>query len=134
MTKRALLFALILLALTGLTIHYRVHPFLSSQNGTIQFSGTFFLANILPFIDVVCVTALFLSRKTVVYAYLLNGLLVIFGTILMTHFSIANLIAEAVPPAQWILNSLLPDIGIAWADFFVGKALYNTYLSTSEGH
>ncbi len=132
MTRRALLFALFILALTGLMIHYRVHPFLTRSDSGIQFSGTFFLANILPLIDVLIVTALFLNRKTIVYAYLLNGLLVIFGTILMTHFSIARLIADAVPPAQWISNSLLPDIGIAWADFFVGKALYNSYLSTSS--
>jgi len=25
----------------------------------------------------------------------------------------------------WLLKSTLPDIGIAWADFFAGKALYD---------
>jgi hypothetical protein len=46
----------------------------------------------------------------------------------MAHFSIAGLMADPIPPSQWIMNSLLPDIGIAWADFFVGKALYDFYL------
>ncbi len=132
MTRRALLFALVILGLTGLMIHYKVHPFLTSENGTVQFSGTFFLANIFPLIDVLVVTLLFLSRKTVVYAYLLNGLIVIFGTILMAHFSIVMLTAESIPPGRWILDSLLPDIGIAWADFFVGKAIFDSYFSTSS--
>ena len=124
MIRRSLLFALFLLALCGLIFHYRIHPFVVDGH----FSGTFFLASIFPLVDVVLVTILFLSRKTAIYGYLLNGLIVIFGTIFMAHFSIAGLIADPVPPSQWITNSLLPDIGLAWADFFVGKALYDFYL------
>ncbi len=130
MTRRALLFALFLLALGGFMLHYRIHPFMLADKGpgTFHFSGTFFLANIFPLVDVVLVTILFLSRKTAMYGYLLNGLIVIFGTIFMAHFSIAGLMADPVPPSQWITNSLLPDIGLAWADFFVGKGLYDFYL------
>jgi hypothetical protein len=128
MTRRALLFALFLLALGGFMLHYKIHPFLVADKGTVHFSGTFFLANIFPLVDVVVVTILFLSRKTAMYGYLLNGLIVIFGTIFMAHFSIAGLMADPIPPSQWIMNSLLPDIGIAWADFFIGKALYDFYL------
>jgi hypothetical protein len=127
MIRRALLFALFLLALGGFMLHYKIHPFMVADNGTAHFSGTFFLANIFPLVDVVLVTVLFLFRKTAVYGYLLNGLIVIFGTILMAHFSIAGLMTDPIPPSQWIMNSLLPDIGIAWADFFVGKALYDFY-------
>jgi hypothetical protein len=128
MIRRNLLFALFLLALGGLMLHYKIHPFMVADGGKFHFSGTFFLANIFPFLDVVLVTILFLSRKTAAYGYLLNGLIVVFGTIFMTHFSIAGLMADPIPPSQWIMNSLLPDIGIAWADFFVGKALYDFYL------
>ena len=96
--------------------------------GTVHFNGTFFLANIFPFVDVVLITILFLFKKTAMYGYLLNGLIVIFGTIFMAHFSIAGFMASQTPPSQWIINSTLPDIGIAWADFFVGKALYDFYL------
>jgi hypothetical protein len=131
MTRRSLLFALFLLALGGLMLHYRIHPFIVADKlapGTFHFKGNFFLANLFPFLDVVLVTILFLSRRTALYGYLLNGLLVIYGTIFMTHFSIAAFIAQSIPPSQWIMKSLLPDIGIAWADFFVGKALYEFYL------
>lgn len=124
MIRRSLLFALFLLALCGLIFHYRIHPFVVDGH----FSGTFFLASIFPLVDVVLVTILFLSRKTAIYGYLLNGLIVIFGTIFMAHFSIAGLIADPVPPSQWITNSLLLDIALAWVDFFVGKALYDFYL------
>jgi hypothetical protein len=128
MIRRSLLFTLFLLALGGFALHYKIHPFLVAEKGIVHFSGTFFLANIFPFLDVVLVTILFLSRKTAIYGYLLNGLIVIYGTIFMTHFSIVGLMANPMPPSQWIMNSLLPDIGIAWADFFVGKALYDFYL------
>jgi hypothetical protein len=131
MTRRTLLFALFLLALGGLMLHYRIHPFMVADKlnpGTVHFNGTFFLANIFPFVDVVLITILFLFKKTAMYGYLLNGLIVIFGTIFMAHFSIAGFMASQTPPSQWIINSTLPDIGIAWADFFVGKALYDFYL------
>jgi hypothetical protein len=124
MKRILLLIVLFLLALGGLIVHYSIHPFILADH----FSGTFFLSNILPFLDVVLVTILFLSRKTAIYGYLLNGLIVIFGTILMAHFNIADLMVNPIPPSQWVMNSMLVSIGITWVDFFVGKALYNVYL------
>ncbi|HEY3277027.1 MAG TPA: hypothetical protein VGJ94_10430 [Syntrophorhabdaceae bacterium] len=129
--RRTLVLALFLCAISGFLLHYRIHPFLVPDKihpGMTVFNGTTFLAFLLPLIDMFVVTALYLSRKTALYGYLLNGLLVIYGTILMGHFSIAQFIAQSVPPDKWIINSTLPDIGIAWADFFVGKALYDLYL------
>lgn len=98
------------------------------QPGISVFDPTRFLAFIFPLLDVVVVTILFLSRKTAAYGYLLNGLIVIYGTIFMTHFSLAEMVSKAIPLSQMPLKSTLPDIGIAWADFFVGKALYDYYL------
>lgn len=94
----------------------------------VRFNGTKFLAFIFPLIDVVLVTALFASRSTAVYGYLLNGIIVIYGTVFMAHFSIADLTAKSAPLADWFLRSTLPDIGISWGDFFTGKALYDLYL------
>ena len=124
MKRIILLIVLFLMALVGLIVHYTIHPFMMADH----FSGTFFLANIFPFVDAVLVTVLFLSRKTAIYGYLLNGLIVIFGTIFMAHFNIAGFIANPIPPSQWIMNSMLFSIGITWVDFFVGKALYHVYL------
>lgn len=128
MTKKILLTALFLMALSGLMLHFRIHNFMVPDpvNPELKlFSGTYFLATLFPLIDVVLVTALFLSKRTCVYGYLLNGLIVIYGTVFMAHFSIAGLSAKSAPAIDWILKSTLPDIGIAWADFFVGKALYD---------
>ncbi len=131
MTKKILLLTLVLLAVSGLFLHYRIHSFMvpdQSNPGIVVFDATKFLSFIFPVIDVVVVTLLFTSRKTAVYGYLLNGLIVIYGTVFMAHFSIAEISAKAIPPGAWLLKSTLPDIGIAWADFFVGKALYDIII------
>jgi hypothetical protein len=127
MAKRVLLIALFLLAVSGLLLHYRIHNFMVPDKLNTElfaFDSTKFLSFIFPLIDAIFVTLLFLSRKTAVYGYLLNGMIVIYGTVFMLHFSIAEISAKSIPPDAWILKSTLPDIGIAWCDFFIGKALY----------
>jgi hypothetical protein len=131
MTKKALLTALFLLAVAGLLLHYRIHNFMVPDKlnpGAYVFDGTRFLSFIFPLMDVFLVTLLFTSRKTAVYGYLLNGILVIYGTVFMAHFSIAEIYAKSIPPGAWLLKSTLPDIGIAWGDFFIGKALYDLII------
>ena len=96
--------------------------------GVSEFNSTNFLSFIFPLVDVVAVTLLFSFRKTCVYGYLLNGIIVIYGTVFMAHYSIAELTFKSAPVQAWFLKSTLPDIGIAWADFFAGKALYDIYL------
>jgi hypothetical protein len=131
MPKRILLTTLLILAISGFLLHYRIHPFLMPDKlnpKMLVFNGTNFLAFVFPLADIFVVTGLFLSKRTAVYGFLLNGLIVIYGTVFMTHFSIAQFMAQNVPPSKWIITSTLPDIGIAWADFFVGKALFDFYL------
>lgn len=127
MNRKALLTVLLLLAVSGLLLHYRIHRFMVPDRtipAAYVVDGTKFLGFLLPLLDVVVVTGLFLSRRTAVYGYLLNGLLVIYGTVLMGHYSIAEILARSIPPADWLIKSTLPDIGICWADFLVGKLLY----------
>lgn len=128
MNKKVLLAALLLLSISGMMLHYRIHKFMVPDRtipSAYVIDSTKFLAFLLPLIDVVVVTGLFLSRRTAIYGYLLNGLLVIYGTILMGHYSIAEIMARGIPPADWLIKSTLPDIGISWADFLVGKILYD---------
>jgi hypothetical protein len=130
-TKRALLLALFLVALGGFFLHFRIHPFMVQDKVNpvlFHFSGTNFLAFLFPLTDVVIVTILFAFRRTAVYGFLLNGLIVIYGTVFMTHFSIAQLIGQHLPLQAGLLKSLLPDVAILWADFFLGKALYDLHL------
>jgi hypothetical protein len=131
MKKRTLLLTLFLLALAGLLLHYRIHNFMVHDRihpEVVHFDGTKFLSFIFPLADVFLVTFLFMRRDTAAYAYLLNGLIVIYGTVFMAHFSIAEITAKSVPMGDWILKSTLPDITIAWADFLAGKALYDLYM------
>ena len=131
MKRGPLLAALVFLAISGLMLHYRIHTFLvpdKADPGKVLFDGTKFLAALFPLIDIVFVTLLFTSRSTAVYGYLLNGFMVIYGTVFMAHYSIAEFVAKSVPVQDMVLKSTLPDIGIAWGDFFVGKALYDLYM------
>ncbi len=127
-TKRVLLLALLLLALGGFFLHFRIHPFMVQDKvnpALFRFSGTNFLAFLFPLTDVVIVTMLFAFRTTAVLGFLLNGLIVIYGTIFMTHFSIAQMTSQHLSVQAGLLKALLPDIAVLWADFFVGKALYD---------
>jgi hypothetical protein len=131
MKKRTLLLTLFLLALAGLLLHYRIHNFMVHDRmhpEVAHFDGTKFLSFIFPLTDLFLVTFLFMRRSTAAYAYLLNGLIVIYGTVFMAHFSIAEIVAKSVPMSDCLLKSTLPDITIAWADFFAGKALYDLYM------
>jgi hypothetical protein len=131
MKKSTLMTILVLLAVSGLLLHYRIHNFMVADKlhpGSFVFDGSKFFATFFPLIDAILVTALFMSRKTAVYGYLLNGLIVIYGTVFMAHFSMAEMAAKSIPLQAMFLKSTLPDIGIAWADFFVGKALYDLYI------
>ena len=131
MKKSTLLAALFLLSVSGLMLHYRVHNFMvpdTMNPGSFLFNGSKFMATLFPLIDVVVVTVLFTSKRTAVYGYLLNGIIVIYGTIFMAHFSIAEITAKSIPFPALLLKSTLPDIGIAWGDFLVGKTLYDLYM------
>ncbi len=130
---RHLLFgALVLSAAAAFFLHLRIHPFLVPDKlhpGHLLFDRSKVAANLLPLFDLVVVSLLFTSRRTAVYGYVLNGMLVIYGTVLMTHFSLVKLAAEPPQPFYLLLfKSMLPDIGLAWVDFLVGAALYYVWL------
>lgn len=102
-------------SLGGWLLHLRVHHlFVNPINWIPFFAGV---------IGVFLLPALFLSKKTLPYAYIVNGMLVIIGTITMAHF------IHMHPPKHitlWILISgtIFADIVILWANFFIGKALF----------
>jgi hypothetical protein len=129
--RRTLLSALVLLALGGALLHYRVHPYLvpdPAAGGRYLLRTSFLAANLLPMVDLLLVTVLFLRRDTAPLAYLINGVLVIYGVVLMGHFSIAVLAPKAPTLADWLLKSTLADIALAAGDFLVGKALFESWM------
>jgi hypothetical protein len=114
--KSSFLVALVFLSLGGFLLHLRIHPF--SQNAS----------NIIPVISgtlsILLVPVLFFFRKTISYGYVLNGFLVIVGTIAMAHFAIAQW-PTPTTLGSIIFKTTLADIAILWSKFFVGKALFD---------
>jgi hypothetical protein len=130
-SRRTLLAALVLLGLAALSLHLLVHPVFApvkEHPGQTVFRGAFVSATLLPLLDLVGVTALFMSRRTAALAYLVNGMLVIYGTVLMGHFGIVALGGGAATFADVVRKSMIIDLAILWADFLIGKALFESWL------
>lgn len=140
MKRVVLITALFFMALGAFSLHMRIHPvFVTPRQETSQvaaaqtesqakFDWKHFLASFFAFFDLLVVTWLFTSNKTVAYAFLFNGMLAIFGAILMGHLTVAQLWGTGASLADWIyLKSTLADIIILAADFLLGKAIYDSY-------
>ena len=133
------------MALGAFALHMRIHPvFVKPElaqhaqqvltgEQTTTFSGTHFLASLFCFLDLVLVTWLFCSKKTVAYAFLLNGMFAILGIVLMGHFTIAHLWGTGASIWDWVyLKSTTADIVILMAAFLVGKAIYDSYITVAS--
>lgn len=131
MKKNSLILALFLLAFGGLILHLRIHP-IFIKNPLVPdekiFDFTHFFGSLLSGIDLIIVTILFLSKRTAVYGYLFNGLIIIYGVVMMAHISIADLIGKDITLQILLFKTTLPHICIAWADFFIGKTLFELYI------
>lgn len=114
--KSILLIALVTLSLGGFFLHTRIHPFSHSASNVVPF--------ISGILSILVIPLLFSFKKTVEYGYVLNGFLVIVGTIGMAHFSIAHW-PTPVTPGSIMLQTTLPDILICWSKFFIGKSLFD---------
>jgi hypothetical protein len=111
-----LILAIFFLALGGWLLHLRIHPTAEDAEN--------FIPTVAGFISVIIIPVLFMFRSTVAFAYLLNGMTVIIGTITMATFSIEN------HPPVWTLQTILfgtlfADIILLWGKFAVGKALFD---------
>jgi len=114
--RLVLILAIFFLALGGWLLHLRIHPTAKDAENYIPL--------VAGCISVIVIPVLFIFRSTIPFAYLLNGMTVIIGTITMTHFSIEN------HPPVWTLQTILlgtclPDILMLWGKFAVGKALFD---------
>jgi len=101
--KILLIFGLFFMSLGGGWMHYAYHPAAKTGFGWVPF-----IAGIL---SILVITPMFAFKKTVRWAYLLNGFAVIIGTITMAHFSLA-------------VHPIWADILILWGKFAVGRAIF----------
>lgn len=124
--------AQVVMALGAVMTHYIMHP---PHHGVTYFWGTFF-----PAIDLILVSALFLSRKTAVWGLLLNSFLAFFGIIMMTDLIVVGAINGWIKtdfwdnPLRWLMESMFPNVMMALADFLIGLVLYKlTINDRSQG-
>jgi hypothetical protein len=114
--KSMLLIGLLTLSIGGLLLHSRIHPVKTNYSNLVPaVSGL---------LSVLVVPLLFCFRRTIAYGYVLNGFLVIIGTITMAHFSIAHWPNPATLQGV-LVNTLLADILILWGKFFIGKSIFD---------
>ncbi len=121
--RLVLILAIFFLAVGGWLLHLRIHPFAKDPEN--------FIPLVAGFISVIVTPVLFIFRSTIPFAYLLNGITVIIGTITMTHFTIEN------PPQVWtlqtiLMGTLLADIVLLWGKFAVGKAIFELELAVNQ--
>lgn len=114
--KSALITAMICLAVGGYLLHGRRHV-----------PGPEEWQNLVPLISgllsVLLIPWLFLSRKTLHWGYVLNGMTVIIGTVTMAHFSIASP-PDSLGLQDILFRTTLADIALLWGKFFIGRALF----------
>ncbi|MBI5778424.1 MAG: hypothetical protein HZA49_03090 [Planctomycetes bacterium] len=118
--KTTLIFGLFFISLGGWLLHLRVHsPSANSLNYIPFFIGL---------VNIVIIPWMFFFRRLIHWAYILNGMSVIVGIILMAHFSLGKL----PPELSWgaiFLNTTLADIMLLCGKFVAGKALFDLEFS-----
>ena len=120
--KDTLIACLFFISLGGFLLHVRTHPPVEDEYLIPIFSGLFSVF-ILPF--------LFWYKPTVLFAYLVNGFLVIIATITMAHYSIV-FFRGPYNLYGFLFNTTFADIMIAWSKFVVGKAIFDLQFVRTE--
>ena len=121
--------ALVALAVGATMLHLRIHP---------PDELTDLWPNLFSIIDLVVVSALFLSRGTALLGLLLNSFIAFLGIILMADYAVSATVAghiKVMPGVNffgWLLLTTFPDIMILVADFLVGLGLYRAILAEGQ--
>ena len=118
---------LLFLSIGGWLLHLKIHsPFEAGGNPANQIPFVIGLINIL------IVPVLFNYKKTAILAYLINGLSVIFGSILMMHLSLPGILNSPNFPAIFI-RSTLPDIFLLLPKLFIGQIILRHFFPAGLG-
>jgi hypothetical protein len=120
--RNLLIAGLVAASLGGWLLHLRIHSPGDSPVNLIPF--------IAGLVSIVVLPAMFFSKKTMAYAYVINGMIVIIGAITMGHVSIMRLPDHATFAAI-MLGTLLADIVLLLTKFLFGKALFELEMFKS---
>ena len=111
-----LLAALAVISLGGWFLHLRIHkPEANPGNWVPAVSG---------FLSVFIIPAMFMFKKTSAYAYVINGITVIIGTVMMSHYSIAHFHGKELTIYNILIGTLLADVALLWGKLLIGKAIF----------
>jgi len=116
--------ALLFLSLGGGLLHFRIHP--------ISGNPSFFIPFVLGLVNVIITPLLFNQKKTVIIAYLINGVGVIIGGMVMAHLSFSAL-PHPLTFTNVIFKTTLADIVILFSKFFIGQTVLLYFYPTGLG-
>ena len=120
--KDTLIACLFFLSLGGYFLHIMTHPLVENE---------YFVPILSGIISVFFLPILFWFKRTTLIAYLINGFLIIIATITMAHYSIV-FFKGPYDLYGLLFHTTFADIMIAWAKFFVGKAIFDLQFVHSE--
>ncbi|HEX7402350.1 MAG TPA: hypothetical protein VF369_09245 [candidate division Zixibacteria bacterium] len=116
--------ALIFISLGGWMLHFRAHPITADSDNLLPF--------FLGLVNVIITPILFNHKKTVLLAYLINGIGVIVGSIAMAAFSLSHL-PEPLTFTTLIFKTTLADIFILFSKLFIGQAILSYFYPAGLG-
>jgi hypothetical protein len=111
---RGPIIGLLVLSLGGWMLHFRIHPITANPSNLVPF--------FIGLMGILVTPLLFSYRKTVIVAYLLNGLSVLIGTLAMATFSLYHL-PDSLTLINVIFRTILGDILILFSKLFVGQMI-----------
>jgi hypothetical protein len=106
--------ALMLLSLGGWLFHFKIHPVSANPSNFVPF--------VFGLLNFIITPLLFNYKRTVIIAYLINGLAVIMGTVLMAHFSLSHL-PSPLTFTNIIFRTTLADIFILFPKLLIGQTI-----------
>lgn len=121
--KIILIVSFISMSLVGFIIHFLFHPISKNPSNYIPF--------ITGLISIFAISTMFFFKKLVPYAYILNGIIAIIGTITMAHFGFAHP-PEKISVSAIFFSFLIPDIIFLWVTFFLGKLIFELELTNTN--
>jgi hypothetical protein len=116
--------ALLFLSLGGWMLHFRIHHISANPSNFVPF--------FLGLVDIIITPQLFNHKRTVLIAYLFNGIGVIIGAIAMATFSLSAL-PDPLTFTSIIFRTLLADILILFSKLFIGQMILSHFYPAGLG-
>jgi hypothetical protein len=118
---RSLVLALLFVSLGGWLLHLRIHPL--PLNPSTASNPANWIPFVFGLVSVLASPILLSLRRTVVLGYLINGMSVIVGIILMLSISLSHL-PNPLTFVGLVLNTTFPDAILLFGKLFVGHQIF----------